>query len=70
MDKKIVNVGLIFQVEEDNYRNLEDIVRKRVKRLIFVKKCPITVKLEIKENFPTRERDNDGNSTGETTIPR
>jgi len=62
MDKTILNVGFIFQIEEADYRDLEDIVRKKVKRLIFVKKCPITVKLEIKENFPTRKGENDTNN--------
>ena len=63
MEKKIINVGLIIQVEEDNYREFENVIRKKVKRLIFVKKCPITVKLEIKENFPTRKGENNDNCT-------
>lgn len=63
MDKTILNVGFIIQIEEANYRKLENIIRKEVKRLIFVKKCPITVKLEIKENFPTRERITNGSNT-------
>lgn len=62
MEKTIINVGFIAQVEADNYRDLEDIIRKKVKRLIFVKKCPITVKLEIKENFPTGKGENGSNS--------
>lgn len=70
MDKTKINAGFIVQLDEDDWRELENIVKTKVKRLIFVKKCPITVKLEIKENFPTRERDTNGNLNGETAVPR
>ena len=63
MDKTKINAGFIVQLEEDDWRELENIVKTKVKRLIFVKKCPITVKLEIKENFPTRERIINGSNT-------
>jgi len=59
MDKTKINAGFIVQIDEEDWRELENIIRNKVKRLIFVKKCPITVKLEIKENFPTRKGEND-----------
>ena len=62
MDKTKINAGFIVQIYEDDWRELENIIREKVKRLIFVKKCPITVKLEIKENFPTRKGENDTNN--------
>jgi hypothetical protein len=58
LDKNEINVGFIVQLDEDDWRELESIIKNKVKRLIFVKKCPITVKLEIKENFPTRKGEN------------
>jgi len=62
MEKTKINAGFIVQLDEDDWRELENIVKTKVKRLIYVKKCPITVKLEIKENFPTRKGENNGNS--------
>jgi hypothetical protein len=61
MDKTKINAGFIVQLDEDDWRELENLVKAKVKRLIFVKKCPITVKLEIKEIFPTRSGENDSN---------
>jgi hypothetical protein len=55
---EIINLGFIVQVERESCRELESIIKKKVKRLIYVKKCPITVKLEIIENFPTRKGEN------------
>jgi hypothetical protein len=66
MDKTKINAGFIVQLEEEDWRELEEIIREKVKRLIFVKKCPITVKLEIKENFPTRKGENGGLSNSES----
>jgi hypothetical protein len=62
MDKTKINAGFIVQLYEDDWRELEDLVKTKVKRLIFVKKCPITVKLEIKENFPIRKGEHDSNT--------
>ena len=59
LEKNKINAGFIVQLEEDDWRELEELVKTKVKRLIFVKKCPITVKLEIKEIFPTRSGEND-----------
>jgi hypothetical protein len=58
MDKTKINAGFIVQLEEDDWRELENLLKEKVDRLIFVKKCPITVKLEIKENFPIRKGEN------------
>jgi len=62
MDKTKINAGFIVQLDEDDWRELENLVKTKVKRLIFVKKCPITVKLEIKENFPIRKGENHDNT--------
>jgi hypothetical protein len=62
MDKTTINAGFIVQLDEEDWREFESIIRNKVKRLIFVKKCPITVKLEITENFPTRKGENGSNT--------
>lgn len=67
MDRTKINAGFIVQLNEDDWRELENIIREKVKRLIFVKKCPITVKLEIKENFPVKEREQNG-YTGKSSM--
>ncbi|GEM_PF-3868042 len=61
MEKNKINAGFIVQLDEDNWRELEAQIKTKVDRLIFVKKCPVTMKLEIKENFPTRRGENVGN---------
>jgi hypothetical protein len=66
--EKPINAGFIVQLNEEDWREFENIVRNKVKRLIFVKRCPITVKLELKENFPTRERVKNGDNTGKFTA--
>lgn len=60
MDKTKINAGFIVQMDEDDWRELEALIKEKVDRLIFVKKCPITVKLEIKDKFPIREREQNG----------
>lgn len=52
MDKNMINAGFIVQLCVDDWRELKAQIKRKVDRLIFVKKCPVTVKLEIKENFP------------------
>ena len=52
LDKKEIIAGFIVQTYEENWRELESVIKNKVKRLIFVKRCPVTVKLEIKEIFP------------------
>jgi hypothetical protein len=63
MDKTKINAGFIVQLEDDDWRNLESLIKEKVDRLIFVKKVPVTVKLEIKENFPSRKGEHDSNCT-------
>ena len=62
MDKTKINAAFIVQLDECKWRELEAQIKTKVDRLIFVKKCPVTVKLEIKENFPTRKGENDPNT--------
>ena len=62
MENKKINAGFIVQTDIDRMRKLEPIIKKYVDRLIFVKKVPVTIKLEIKENFPIRKGENDRNS--------
>ncbi len=63
MDKSKINAGFIVQLDEDNWRKLEQLVKTQVDRLIFVKKVPVTVKLEIKENFSTRKGETNVNNS-------
>ncbi len=67
MDKNRINAGFIVQLSEEDWRELEALIKSKVDRLIFVKKCPVTVKLEIKDNFPVREREHYGN-TGKSSV--
>jgi hypothetical protein len=67
LDKNEINVGFIIQIYEEDWRELESIIKNKVKRLIFVKRCPVTVKLEIKEIFPSKGGENNGYN-GETVT--
>jgi hypothetical protein len=67
MDKTKINAGFIVQLDEDDWREFEALIKEKVDRLIFVKRCPVTVKLEIKDNFPIREREQNGYN-GKSTV--
>lgn len=60
MDKTKINAGFIVQLNEEDWRTLEALVSDSVDRLVFVKRCPITVKLEIREIFPRKGGDKNG----------
>jgi hypothetical protein len=60
LDKTKINAAFIVQIEEDKWRDLEALVSNNVDRLIFVKRCPVTVKLQIRENFPKKGGENNG----------
>ena len=60
MDKIKINAAFIVQLDEENWRELEAQIKTKVDRLIFVKKCPVTIKLEIRENFPEKGGENNG----------
>lgn len=64
MNNSKVNIAFIVQISEDNWRNFEKEIKSKVDRLIFVKKCPTTVKLEVKENFPIRKGENERFNNG------
>ena len=67
MDKTKINAGFIVQLDEENWRDLEALVNKKVDRLIFVKRCPVTVKLQIREVFSRKGGENNGD-IGETAT--
>jgi hypothetical protein len=67
MDKTKINAGFIVQIDEEDWRDLEALVKEKVDRLIFVKRCPVTVKLQIKEIFPRKGGDRNGD-IGETAV--
>lgn len=60
MDKTKINAGFIVQLNEEDWRNLEALVSDSVDRLIFVKRCPVTVKLQIREVFPRKGGERNG----------
>jgi hypothetical protein len=60
MDKTKINAGFIVKLDEEDWRNFEDLVSDNVERLIFVKRCPVTVKLQIREVFPQKGGENNG----------
>ncbi|HQB65217.1 MAG TPA: hypothetical protein PK616_04960 [Fibrobacteraceae bacterium] len=60
MDKNKINAGFIVQLYEEEWREFEALIKEKVDRIIFVKRCPVTVKLEIKDTFPTRKGENAG----------
>ncbi len=62
MDKIRINAGFIVQLYEDDWRELEALIKSKVDRLIFVRRCPVTVKLKIEDTFPTRKGENGNNS--------
>ena len=64
MDKSKINAGFIVQLDEENWRDLEALVKERVNRLVFVKRCPVTIKLQIKEIFPRKEGEKNGEENG------
>jgi hypothetical protein len=67
MDKTKINAGFIVQLNEDDWRNLEALINSKVDRLIFVKRCPVIVKLQIREVFPRKGGENNG-EIGETVA--
>lgn len=60
MEKIKINAGFIVQLDEEDWRDLEALVNEKVDRLIFVKRCPVTVKLQIREVFPKKGGETDG----------
>lgn len=54
MDKTKINAAFIVQLDKEDWRDLEALISNSVDRLIFVKRCPVTVKLEIREVFPAK----------------
>lgn len=50
--KEIFNAGIIVQFigNEDDWREFQELVKQHVNRLIYVKRVPATVKLEISED--------------------
>jgi hypothetical protein len=49
--KEIFNAGLIVQFigNEDEWREFQELIKQRVNRLVYVKRVPAPIKLEISE---------------------